>query len=40
VKFRYVDRCIALAVVAFLPVVALASSFEVTPTMRAELEKP
>ncbi|PYM99868.1 MAG: hypothetical protein DME08_05045 [Candidatus Rokuibacteriota bacterium] len=38
-KFRYVDRCIALAVVAFLPVVALASSFEVTPTVLAELEK-
>ena len=37
--FRCVDRCIALAVVAFLPIVALASSFEVTPTVRAELEK-
>ncbi len=38
-RFRFVDRCIALAVVAFLPVVALASSFEVTPAVRAELEK-
>ncbi len=36
---RFVDRCIALAVVAFLPVVALASSFEVTPAVQAELEK-
>src|SRR5262247_956320 len=38
-RFRYVDRCVALAVVAFLPVVTLASSFEITPTVRAELEK-
>jgi hypothetical protein len=38
-KFGFVDRCIALAVVAFLPVVALASSFEITPPVQAELEK-
>src|SRR5262249_9293746 len=33
-----VDRCIALAVVAFLPVVTLASSFEITPAVQAELD--
>ena len=38
-KFGFVDRCIALAVVTFLPVVALASSFEITPSVQAELEK-
>jgi len=38
-KFGFVDRCIALAVVAFLPVVALASSFEITPSVQVELEK-
>jgi len=38
-RFGFVDRCIALAVVAFLPVVALASSFEITPPVQAELEK-
>src|SRR5262249_29879386 len=38
-RFRYVDRCIALAVVAFLPLVAPASSFEGTPAVHADLEK-
>jgi hypothetical protein len=38
-RFGLIDRFIALAVVAFLPVVALASSFEVTPAVQAELEK-
>ena len=38
-RFGLIDRFIALAVVAFLPVVALASSFEITPAVQAELEK-
>lgn len=38
-RFGLVDRSVALAVVAFLPVVALASSFEITPVVSAELQK-
>src|SRR5262249_38240106 len=38
-RFGLIDRFIALAVVAFLPVVALASSLEVTPAVQAELDK-
>src|SRR5262249_53939887 len=38
-RFGLIDRFIALAVVTFLPVVALASSFEVTPAVQAELDK-
>jgi len=38
-KFGLVDRCVALIVVAFLPVVALASSFEITPAVQAELDR-
>ena len=38
-RFGFADRCIALAVVALLPVVALASNFEVTPVVQTELEK-
>jgi len=38
-RHRRLAVLIALAVVAFLPVVALASSFEITPAVNAELEK-
>lgn len=38
-KLRVLDRCVAVAVVAILPVVALASNFEMTPAVQSELDK-
>ena len=38
-KLRFIDKCIAVAVVAVFPVVALASNFEITPVVQAELDK-
>lgn len=38
-KFRFIDKCVAVAVVAFLPVMALAGSFELNAAVQAELDK-
>jgi hypothetical protein len=38
-KLRFIDKCLAVAVVAVLPVVALAQNFEITPGVQAELDK-
>jgi hypothetical protein len=38
-KLRFIDKCVAVAVVAVLPVAALAQNFEITSSVQAELEK-
>lgn len=38
-KFGFIDKCAAAALVAVLPIVALASSFEITPAVQAELDR-
>ena len=38
-KLKFIDKCVAAAVVGLLPVMALASSFEITPAVQAELDK-
>jgi hypothetical protein len=38
-KFRFIDKCVAAVVVAFLPLMALAGSFELTPSIQGELER-
>jgi hypothetical protein len=38
-KLGFIDKCVAVAVVAILPVAALAQNFEITPGVQAELDK-
>jgi hypothetical protein len=38
-KFRFIDKCVAAVVVTFLPIMALAGSFELTPSIQSELER-
>ncbi len=38
-KLRFIDKCVAVAVVGLLPVLALAANFEMTAGVQAELDK-
>ncbi len=38
-KLKFIDKCVAGAVIAVFPVVALASNFEMTPAVQTELDK-
>ncbi len=38
-RLAFVDKCVAVAVVALLPVMALAAGFEITPAVQAELDR-
>ncbi|MBI4593818.1 MAG: hypothetical protein HY728_06335 [Candidatus Rokubacteria bacterium] len=38
-KLKFIDKCVAVAVVGLLPVMALAANFEITPGVQTELDK-